>query len=94
MENVLAAHPDVAEVAVIGVPDVHWGEAVKAFVVARTGCEIVTETLRDWARERVAGYKLPKTIDVVAALPYNATGKVDKRVLRAPYWRDADRAVH
>jgi acyl-CoA synthetase (AMP-forming)/AMP-acid ligase II len=93
IENVLAAHPDLAEVAVIGVPDARWGEAVKACVVPRPGREPDPAEVIAWVRERLAHYKCPKTVDVVATLPRNPSGKLLKRVLREPYWKDSERQV-
>ncbi len=86
VENAVRDHADVAEVAVIGVPDPLWGEAVKAVVVLRPGAVADAEAIRDWARRTIAGYKVPKTVDFVQSLPRNATGKVLRRTLRAPYW--------
>ncbi|QCP50371.1 long-chain-fatty-acid--CoA ligase [Trinickia violacea] len=93
VENVLSRHPDVAEVAVIGVPSARWGEEVKAVIVPRPGMTIDAARLIDWARERIAAYKAPKSIDIVDALPRNPNGKVLRRVLRDPYWRDQERNV-
>lgn len=93
VENALAAHPAVVEVAVIGVPDPHWGEAVKAFVVPRKGQLPDEAELIAWARQRIAGYKVPRSIDFVSALPLNASGKVQKAELRKPYWADSERKV-
>ena len=90
VERVQAEHPAVAEVAVIGVPDEKWGEAVKA-VVALEG-EVSEADLIAWAGERLARYKCPKTVDVVDALPRNPTGKVLKKDLRKPHWEGAGRA--
>ena len=82
VEAVLADHPDVAEVAVVGLPDDRWGEAVTAMVVPRPGSQLTGEGLLEWARGRIAGYKRPKEVRIVDALPYSATGKLLKRVLR------------
>jgi acyl-CoA synthetase (AMP-forming)/AMP-acid ligase II len=94
VENAIFGHPAVADVAVIGVPDGRWGEAVKACVVKKPGAEASATEIIAWARERIAGYKLPKTVDFVDALPRNPTGKVLRRELRKPYWEGRDRQVN
>lgn len=93
VERVLSEHPAILEVAVVGIPDDTWGESVKAFVAFREGKEASEVELIEWCRERLAHYKCPKSVDVVAALPRNPTGKVLKRDLRAPYWDERDRQV-
>jgi acyl-CoA synthetase (AMP-forming)/AMP-acid ligase II len=85
VEEALAQHPDVLEVAVIGVPDDRWGEAVKALIVPRDGSSPAPEELRAFARERLAGYKLPRLFDFVPSLPRTPTGKVLKRELRVAH---------
>jgi len=93
VERVLAAHPNVAEVAVIGIPDHKWGESVKAVVVPRWGATVELEDLIGFARQHLAGYKCPKSMDLVAALPRNAMGKLLKRDLREPYWTGLQRRI-
>ncbi|WP_033924583.1 fatty acid--CoA ligase [Sphingomonas sp. 35-24ZXX] len=93
VENAIFGHPDVLEVAVIGTPDDKWGEAVKAVVVPKPGHEVDPASVISWARERIAPFKAPKSIDVIPEMPRNATGKILRRELRAPYWVGRDRAV-
>jgi acyl-CoA synthetase (AMP-forming)/AMP-acid ligase II len=85
VEAVLADHPDVAGVAVVGRPDPKWGEAVVAVVVPRPGSGLTSDELLAFGRERLAGYKLPKSVDFVDALPLGPTGKILKRELRRQY---------
>ncbi|MCE0766117.1 AMP-binding protein [Pseudonocardia kujensis] len=91
VEDVLARHPAVARVAVIGVPHEDWGEAVHAVVVPRPGFS--PEELLGWSRGELAGYARPKSVEVVADLPETPFGKIDKKVLRAPHWAGRDRAI-
>ncbi len=94
VESAIYGHPAVGEVAVIGVPDDTWGEAVKACVVAKPGSEVDAEDIITFTRERLAGFKVPKTVDVIPEMPRNASGKILRRELRAPYWEGRDRQVN
>ena len=93
VERVLLLDPSVAEVAVIGVPDERWGETVKAVVVPAEGATVDPAALIALCRQHLAGYKRPTSVDVVDALPRNATGKVLRRELREPYWQGDQRRV-
>ena len=84
VEAVLIEHPRVADVAVIGIPDDWWGETVHAVVVA--GPDLDPAELAGWARQRLAGFKCPTGVSFVAALPRNATGKVQRAAPREPFW--------
>ena len=94
VESAIFGCPGVADVAVIGVPDEQWGEAVKAIVVRAAGSRIAAEEVIAFARERIAGYKLPKSVDFLYALPRNPSGKILKRELRRPYWEGRERQVN
>jgi long-chain acyl-CoA synthetase len=93
VENAIFGHPDVAEVAVIGVPSKAWGEEVLAIVVARAGRDPDAASIIAWARQRIAAFKAPKSVRFVDSLPRNAGGKVLRRTLREPYWQDSSRRV-
>ena len=82
VEDVLFEHPDILEAAVIGVPDDKWGERVHAVLVPRAGLTPDMDSMKTFTRKRLAGYKLPKTMENVTELPKNAAGKVAKNVLR------------
>jgi len=93
VENAIMGCPGVADVAVIGVPDERWGEAVKAIVVPSPGARPDPADVIGWARQRIAGFKAPKSVDFIDALPRNASGKVLRRELRKPYWEGRARMV-
>ena len=93
VEAAISEHKAVAEVAVIGIPDEKWGEAVKAFVVLRPETEIKQRALISFTRQQIADFKAPKTIEFIDSLPRNPSGKILKRVLREPYWEGKERQV-
>ena len=94
VENAISTHPGVAQVAVIGVPDERWGEAVHAIIVPVPGQEVTAEMIIAHARESIAGYKVPKSVDFRdEPLPLSGAMKVLKRELRAPFWKGHDRNV-
>lgn len=93
VESAIYGHPAIAEVAVIGVPSAKWGEEVKACVVAKPGHVVEEADVIAWARERIAAFKAPKSVDVIPVMPRNASGKILRRELRAPFWEGQDRQV-
>ncbi len=93
VEDVISSHPAVAMVAVIGVPDAKWGEAVTAVVVCKPGQQVAPELLIDLVRCKKGKVNAPKQVQFVADLPRTAVGKIDKKVLRAPYWAGQGRSV-
>jgi len=93
VENALAQHDAIADVSVIGVPDEKFGEALMACVVLNSGHELSTEQLIDFCRDKLAGYKIPRQLQILEALPRNPTGKVLKKELRKPFWSDQSRGV-
>jgi acyl-CoA synthetase (AMP-forming)/AMP-acid ligase II len=94
VENAIYGHPDVAAVAVIGVPSQRWGEEVKAIIVPKPGRTPREDHVIAWARERIAAFKAPKSIDIIDAFPLTATGKVLRRQLREKYWQGYARKVN
>ena len=94
VESAICDHPDVAEAAVIGIPDDKWGEAVKAVVVMKPGKQATATDIINFTRERIAGFKTPKSVDFLEALPRNPSGKILRRNLREPYWAGKDRQVN
>jgi long-chain acyl-CoA synthetase len=94
IENALMSHPDVADVAVIGVPHEKWGETVKAMVVTAAGRDPNEAGLIAYCKERLAGYKCPTSVEFVEAIPRNPSGKILKTELRKPFWQGRDRQVN
>lgn len=93
VEAALTRHPAVAAAAVIGVPHAQWGEAVHAVIVLRPGAQATAEEIQAHCKEWIAGYKCPRSVEFMAALPISGAGKVMKYKLREPHWKDQQRAV-
>ncbi|MEO9970620.1 MAG: long-chain-fatty-acid--CoA ligase [Hyphomonadaceae bacterium] len=93
VENAVFGHPDVADVAVIGVPDEKWGEAVKAIIVAKPDTNPDPEDIIAWTKERIASYKTPKSVDFIEEMPRNPSGKILRKDLREKYWQGVERRV-
>jgi len=94
VENVLYMHPAILECAVIGIPDQKWGEAVKGFVVLKSGQKATEEEIIQFCKERLAHYKAPKSIDFIGVLPKTGSGKIHKKGLRDKYWEGYKKKVH
>jgi acyl-CoA synthetase (AMP-forming)/AMP-acid ligase II len=93
IEAALERHPGVQEVAVFGIPSDQWGESVHAVVVPRAGHRVTADALTAFARERLAGYKVPRSVSFADELPKTGSGKILKRSLREPFWRDRSTRV-
>jgi len=93
IEQVIATHPKVLDVAVIGVPEKQWGEVPKAVVVVRKDMQATEAEILEYCRDRLAKFKQPKSVDFVEALPRNPTGKVERRILKDKYWKGHDKRI-
>lgn len=93
VEDVLCAHPKVAQAAVVGIPDDIWVEAVTAFVVPQPGTDVGEGELVAFARERLAAYKAPKSVRLVNSIPLSPVGKPLRRALREPFWQGRERRI-
>jgi long-chain acyl-CoA synthetase len=93
IENILASYNGITEAAVIAVPDPKWGETPKAFVVVGAGVNVTEKEIAMFCRNNLAGFKCPSSFEFVDALPRNASGKILKKQLREPYWRDINRNI-
>lgn len=95
VENAICSHPDVAQCAVIGIPDPRWGEAVHAIVVPRAGAILTADEIQRHCRVSIAGYKCPRSVDLRnEPLPQSSVSKIDKAALRAPFWSGQTRQVN
>lgn len=94
VENAIFGHPDVEDVAVIGVPSERWGEEVMAVIVPRAGTAPDLDSVARWARARIAAFKVPKRLHLVSELPRNAGNKILRRVLRESYWEGLQRRIN
>ncbi|MFK4102872.1 fatty acid--CoA ligase [Streptomyces sp. NPDC019531] len=94
IENAVSAHPAVADVAVIGVPDSRWGEAVHAFVALRPGQQATSLQLKSFLRGRIADFKIPSKYEFIDKVPRTASGKILRRTLRDRFWASQDRNVN
>lgn len=94
VEGAIFGHPDVADVAVIAIADAKWGEAVKAIVVPKPGASPSSAAITGCARDCLARFKCPKSLDFIDALPRSPSGKILRRALREPRWAGFDRRVN
>jgi acyl-CoA synthetase (AMP-forming)/AMP-acid ligase II len=93
VENALAHLPAVADVAVIGVPNEKFGEALLACIVLKPGQQLATEEMIEFCRDKIAGYKIPRQLQIIQEMPRNPSGKILKKELRKPYWEGIDRSI-
>ncbi|MFB3078761.1 MAG: AMP-binding protein, partial [Lysobacterales bacterium] len=93
VENALAHHQAIVDVAVIGVPDEKFGEALLAFVVLKSDATLGVEEMIEFCRDRIAGYKIPRQLEIIAEMPRNPSGKILKKELRKPYWEGVNRNI-
>ena len=94
IENAIISHPDVADVAVIGVPSERWGESPLALIVPAEGADPTQDEIIAHCEERLARFKLPTAVERIDAIPRNPSGKILKVEMRKPYWAGRDRAVN
>lgn len=94
VEDVLHSHPAVLYAAVVGVPDDKWGEAVKAVLVLKKGMRTTEEEVIDYCKGNLAGYKKPKSVEIRDSLPMTGSGKIQKNIIREPYWKGHEKMVH
>lgn len=94
VERIILSHPKVANVAVIGIPDEKWGERVHAIIIPKQGVSLTEEEVIEWCRGKIAGYKIPKSIELVSELPINPSGKVQKYILKEKYWKEYKKRIH
>ncbi len=93
VENALASHEAIADVAVIGVPNDKYGEALLAFVVLKPGGSLELDEMIDFCRDKIAGYKIPRQLEIIQEMPRNPSGKILKKELRKPYWDGVERNI-
>ncbi len=93
IEAVLHSHPEIADCAVFGIPDEEWGEALHAVVQAEPDTGLTLERLKSYCAEHLAGYKVPRSIELADDLPRQPSGKIYKRKLREPFWQDRESSI-